>query len=29
MHALPFGEVIARSWPAVPAGTSEVEEVEL
>ena len=29
MHALHFREVIARSWPAVPAGTSEIEEVEL
>jgi len=29
MHALHFREVIARGWPAVPAGTPEVEEVEL
>src|SRR6266849_5929904 len=29
MHALYFREVIARGWPAVPARTPEVEEVEL
>ena len=29
MHALHFREVIGRSWPAIPEGTSEVKKVEL
>jgi hypothetical protein len=29
MHAIHFREVIAKSWPTVPAGTREVKEVEL
>jgi hypothetical protein len=29
MHAIHFREVIAKSWPTVPARTREVKEVEL